>query len=274
MQNALLMNLAVPLGDGHYSIEIKTLKKNDFVPAHWHNYFEFEIILNGRTEHTYNGSTYIAEKGSAYLLGFYDFHAVRVIEDTTLLKITFDAEALDKKISSVITMGNGNGLCNLTDKEIDYIKDRVRVLNAEELNKEPFSDHLQRSALTEIMIHILRKTLTDGTPKTPNLIQQTVSYMHTHFREDISLNDTAAHLSVSVNHLGVLFKKHIKMSFHTYLNILRLKYACELLMSTDLSVKEIAFESGYTSVEYFLYVFKKQFDRTPTNYRKTQKTDL
>ena len=56
--------------------------------------------------------------------------------------------------------------------------------------------------------------------------------------------------------------------FSEYVNTARIKYACNLLTTTDLSVKEIAFSSGYNSVEHFMYVFKKKTADTPANYRK------
>ena len=48
----------------------------------------------------------------------------------------------------------------------------------------------------------------------------------------------------------------------------RLKYACGLLCTSSLSVKQIAFESGYNSAEYFVYVFKQKLGVTPSEYRK------
>ena len=70
--------------------------------------------------------------------------------------------------------------------------------------------------------------------------------------------------------MGHLFKTEIGYTFHEHLNILRLKYACRLLWTSDMTVKEIAFASGYSSVEYFQYAFKKTMRITPNQYR-TQK---
>ena len=81
------------------------------------------------------------------------------------------------------------------------------------------------------------------------------------------LEKVSKELSISQNHLGSLIKKEIGMSFSEYLNSVRLKYACDLLKSTNLSVKEIAFSSGYSSVEYFLYIFKQKLKTAPTKYR-------
>lgn len=54
------------------------------------------------------------------------------------------------------------------------------------------------------------------------------------------------------------------ISFNSYLNSIRLKYVGALLVSTDKAIYEIAFESGYNSVEYFRQVFKKKFEVSST----------
>jgi YesN/AraC family two-component response regulator len=73
---------------------------------------------------------------------------------------------------------------------------------------------------------------------------------------------------VTPNYLGVQFTKKMGISFSDYLNTMRLRYACNLLDSTDLAVKEIAFASGYNSVEHFGYTFKKILGDSPLNYKK------
>lgn len=65
--------------------------------------------------------------------------------------------------------------------------------------------------------------------------------------------------SVTPNYLGMLFSKRMGVSFSDYLNTVRLRVACNLLAQTELSVKEIAFASGYNSFEHFEYTFKKTF---------------
>ena len=104
--------------------------------------------------------------------------------------------------------------------------------------------------------------------QTIKLVQKAMAYIHSNFRFDISLEQMAKDLSVSVNYMGAVFKKWVGVSFNEYLNTVRLKNACNMLETTDLSVKEIAFASGYKSVEYFLYRFKNNLKTTPTAYKK------
>ena len=47
-----------------------------------------------------------------------------------------------------------------------------------------------------------------------------------------------------------------------------MRFACNLISSTDMSIKEIAHAAGYSSTEYFYSVFKKTIGVTPKIYRK------
>ena len=58
------------------------------------------------------------------------------------------------------------------------------------------------------------------------------------------------------------------MSFNQYLSTIRLRYACGLLESTLLPVKDVAAASGFASTEYFLFVFKQKMGITPGQFRR------
>ena len=100
------------------------------------------------------------------------------------------------------------------------------------------------------------------------LVQQAVKIINKNFRNELTLKDVSDKLSVTPKYLGSIFIKNMNINFNDYLNNLRLKYACNLLVSSDLSIKEIAYSSGYNSEQYFLYVFKKHIKLTPSEYKK------
>ena len=118
------------------------------------------------------------------------------------------------------------------------------------------------------MIAMIRKSSADKMHVAPLPIQRAIAYMNEHFLEKITLEELAEQLSFSTNYLGQLFKNQIGCTFNEYLNTLRLKYASSLLVASDMPVKEVAYISGYSSVEYFMYVFRKKMGMTPGEYRR------
>lgn len=256
-----------PISSDNFTITEKSIKTGEEYPLHWHDYFEFEIILSGRAEHMHNQNKYIAHTGNAYLMSYYDFHSFKAIEDTKLLCIWFNDNVLDDELTKFISLGIHSFNCTYSKTELDNIINLIKKIEKEKEQHLPFSRHIITNILSEIVINIIRKS-DNGTKKpSPQLIQKAMSYLFKNFRYDISLANLAEHLHVSVNYLGVLFRKNTGISFRKYLNILRLKYSCRLLLSSDLSVKEVAYASGYKTNEHFLRVFKNNLNMTPSEYR-------
>ena len=234
-------------------------------PLHWHEFLEFEIIVSGSAEHIYNGETYVVEPGNAYMMCYYDFHELTALTDVTLYSIHFGINMLDEEISRYLDFNKFH--CHFEEEEANRINRRMQELTEETKNRRPFSRQIIRNIISEIVIAMIRKSTVTEIHTAPLPVQQAIAYLNEHFLEKLSLDELARELSFSPNYLGHLFKTQIGCSFNDYLNTLRLKYACGLLLSSKMTVKEIAYTAGYSSVEYFMYSFKKRMHMTPGEYR-------
>jgi AraC family transcriptional regulator len=99
-------------------------------------------------------------------------------------------------------------------------------------------------------------------------IERAVEYLREHFSENISLNQLAQHCYVSPFHFSRLFKTVIGIPPHKYLLGIRMQHAKFLLSGSSKSVTEIAFESGFQSIEHFATGYKQQFKISPSQQRK------
>lgn len=97
-----------------------------------------------------------------------------------------------------------------------------------------------------------------------HLILQYLNEYHT----NITLADLTRHFNRSASHISHLFKKENGMSIRAYCNNLKLEDAKKLLLQTDSTVTEIAFDVGFHDTSYFIFLFKKRFDISPLQYRK------
>lgn len=68
------------------------------------------------------------------------------------------------------------------------------------------------------------------------------------------------------------FHEYLNMTPSEYLNKTKIDHSIELLISSDLSISNIAFECGYNNVEYFDRIFKKNTGLSPLRYRQTNKS--
>lgn len=100
-------------------------------------------------------------------------------------------------------------------------------------------------------------------------VERAKEYMHTHFCNDISLQEVAMNSFTSPFHFSRLFKKTTSFSPHQYLQQVRMKHAEMLLKSSNLPVADIAYSSGFSSTAYFATAFKQQYKVNPLQYRKT-----
>lgn len=92
--------------------------------------------------------------------------------------------------------------------------------------------------------------------------------VHEFTDKDISLKTLAARLNVSSSYLGTIFHQQTGYYFNDYLSEVRLKKAAELLESTDMKIKDIVEQTGFSSQPYFTRSFKRYFNTSPANYRR------
>jgi AraC-like DNA-binding protein len=85
---------------------------------------------------------------------------------------------------------------------------------------------------------------------------------------NISPEEIAKELFMTYSWFRRLFKQYTGLAPAQYITQLRLQQAKELLSSSAKSIKEIAIEMNYESVDYFSTQFRRQTKMTPTQYRK------
>jgi AraC-like DNA-binding protein len=120
-------------------------------------------------------------------------------------------------------------------------------------------------------------TITDYTPdariharlKKQHLttIERAKEYITGNFTQDISLMEIASYCYVSPFHFSRIFKTFTAVSPHQYLLSIRLQHAAMLLQNTSMTVGDVAFSSGFNSIEYFTAAFRQQYKCPPAKFR-------
>lgn len=106
----------------------------------------------------------------------------------------------------------------------------------------------------------------DDTPDKAK-INKVSSFVIDNFQNDISLNDAARIAYMTPEGFCRFFKRETHKTFISYLNEVRIGYACKLLIDDSYSISQIALESGYNTISYFNRQFKKIKGQTPSQYR-------
>ena len=101
-----------------------------------------------------------------------------------------------------------------------------------------------------------------------NAVSKTILYMQDHLKESLDMQRIATEMNIGYSLFRKRFKEVTGFSPAQYLIELRLTKARKLLKDTNLSAKEIAFETGFESEQYFNRLFKSKNLITPNHFRK------
>ena len=98
-------------------------------------------------------------------------------------------------------------------------------------------------------------------------VEDSMRYLFRHFREDISLTQVAERSGYTPNYFSHLFHESCGIRFVDFLTRLRLNYARSALLTTSLSVSQIAQSSGFSSSSNFFRAFRQETGQSPLEYR-------
>ena len=103
-----------------------------------------------------------------------------------------------------------------------------------------------------------------------DIINRVEAYIRDHFRENINREDVAAIAYITPNYLSKQFRIKKGMNLREYINQIRIEEAKRLLLTTNLSVSEVAGLSGYENISYFSTVFRKYTGMSPIDWRNLE----
>ncbi|WP_078551333.1 AraC family transcriptional regulator [Bacillus alkalicellulosilyticus] len=125
------------------------------------------------------------------------------------------------------------------------------------------SDAKLRILLSYYMEYYQREPLNHQT----DFVGVAKNYIHNNYwKNTMRVSDIVNATKIERSYLFRLFKEETGMSISTYLVEYRMKQACELLKSSDLSIKSVACSVGYKDQLYFSKIFKKATSHTPSEY--------
>ncbi|GAO43871.1 AraC family transcriptional regulator [Flavihumibacter petaseus] len=99
-------------------------------------------------------------------------------------------------------------------------------------------------------------------------------FVNENFRTDIQLKDVSRLTNLTPQSFCRLFKKRNKIHFVEYLNQVRISNACRLLLDSDWTISEIAYNCGYKTISNFNKLFKETTGYAPKHYREVAKTGV
>ena len=121
--------------------------------------------------------------------------------------------------------------------------------------------HLAMSAILPMLTLAPRTNTDNGT------LKAVLEYCTKNYASALTLDDVADALHISRYHLSHMLNSKLGMGFNTYINMLRINEACNLLEDTDKKTADISGDVGFGSIRSFNRAFLQMMDMSPLQYR-------
>lgn len=102
-------------------------------------------------------------------------------------------------------------------------------------------------------------------------ISMVKDYISLHYRDDLKLSELADLVSMTPTSLCHIFKRYHNKRISDIIVETRIQHAKEMLISTDIKIRFVAYECGFSTLTNFNRLFKRLTGMTPTEYKNNTK---
>lgn len=163
----------------------------------------------------------------------------------------------------------------LTDLSRLILQLRQLLDSSEKKDKKHYSKHILQASyfLSTIAIELSQQFESSITKIDTTYSNQRVElichWIRLHANEPLTVKQVANEFNITVPNLTRLLKKYRQISTIEYIHECKIKLAENMLLTTDKTVTQIASDLGFSSVKYFMRLFKEKLKITPTQYRNS-----
>lgn len=273
---------------GIYVEESECHDDSYIMKRHIHDTTEFYFMVSGERYYFIEADSFHVKPGMAVLIRPNQIHKTNVVNGDGYHRFLLQ---LDSATTDLFMKLAGNNA--LESKPYDVVEfsseDWQMVLSTFEqlkieMQRETSKNHtMSRIIIMQLVALFMRAQkkqdafFSENSPDRGvhismyEMVHDIILYLQRHSSEECSLNDIAAHFSISRSYLTRIFKSVTGVTIKEYLTLCRIRKATTLLNSTDLSITEIASRTGFGNITNFEKHFKEMTDTTPLQYRKMKK---
>lgn len=242
---------------------------------HMHDILTIEFITNKSAEHVINGKLYECHKGCLYLFTPIDMHQFTNIEQGFEgYLLSFLPELIQNRFDDKITYEKSPYFAVLNDESYNKVFFMFRNIMNEYEKCGEFENIIVESSVSIIIAELFKNLIRDAKTLTTYgrsdvLLRQAFRYVRENFTQKIFVSDIASELKISESHFCRYFKEKVGVTFSKYVLNMRLDYAKNLILTSNLNMTEVCYECGIESISYFTKKFKEKFGYSPLQFRKT-----
>lgn len=207
-----------------------------------------------------NGEFVTANKNSMVILDCYEPHEYYTNDYAEFLWMHVDG-VNSREFCNEIVNTSGNLIKGSAFSEAERLF--LKIYNAFKENEREISLMIYR-----LLTQLVSSNKTEIDNKGVLYITKAKEYITEHLDEEITTGIIADELHISPTHLSRLFKQQTGFSPYDYVIAERINKAKEYLLTTDKSITDISYLTGFNSQANFIYCFKNHEDISPGRFRK------
>ena len=262
-------------------------KPMGFNSWHWHEEIQLSLVVSGQMITTAHGRDYLLRAGEGFFINSNLSHMTRPVDEDSARYLSLNIKP------SLLTLFHGSvveqkyylpylnnpffQMVHLSPS-VNWQRVVLRDLHSlfRQIQKKRFGYELEAySYLLHIWNDLLRHI--DSEPEERPFLENSeahkiLSFLKTHYAEDISLDRIASHVHLSKSECCNLFRANYNSTMVTFLTNYRLQKSISLLTETDDSVSDIAEKVGFRSTSYYIKCFREKTGSTPLKYRNAHST--
>ena len=252
------------------------------IPVHWHDELEIIYVKSGFLTVNISGENYIGKPGDAFVVSPGNLHFMgsqtgTVDYFTFLFPLKYIAFRTDDMLDDKLIEPLNSGHLMINPEIKDTVKEQCEQLAgvyAAEIDESEskITGQIRKKIILLQFIHELWKKgfiVENDTTGRNTVEKEMVSYIQQNYTGKILLREFGEQFHLSEKYISRYFKEHFHITLSQYVTYLRLEHAKQMLQETDISVTEVAMQSGYQNISYFIRSFKKTYGVSPLKYRKS-----
>ena len=273
--------------DPFSTYHIKNAGRSFQIPVHWHDELEIIYVKGGSLTVSISGESYIGKPGDAFVVSPGNLHLmgsdIGTVDYYTFLfplkNLSFRADDLfEEKLLEPLNSGHLmiNPRINDTAKELCEQLIEVHESKNQESESQLIAQIKTKIILLQFILEMWKKgfIIENDTNGRNTVEKEMVSYIQQNYTGKISLKEFGEQFHLSEKYISRYFKEHFHITLSQYVTYLRLEHAKQLLQDTDIPVTEVAMQSGYQNVSYFIRSFKKTYEISPLKYRNNMLAEI
>ena len=267
------------------SVRIYHNREIEGYPVHWHTAMEIIMPFENRYDVTIGSDTITLHEKDIIIIPPGELHSIEAPSTGSRIIMMVDysllcnLKGMDSLLHSlhpymVIRRTNND---EIRDELAEVLRNYMLEIESEYFGASPYYEARIYSLLISFFVDLGRESNQQDrrfgnftTNKQHEYVQKFMNvcnYINEHCTEDVTVDELADIAGFSKFHFARLFKQFTNVSYYDYLTRKRIEHAETLLITPDISITEVAMQSGFNSLSTFNRVFKNLKNCTPSEYK-------